>query len=82
MPTVLWLGRLRVVVYFNDHRPAHVHVIGNGCEAVFDLHCPAGPVSVRENYGFKRKEIARLLQALTNHLSELCRAWEEIHGNA
>jgi hypothetical protein len=27
MPTVLWIGNLRVVVYPNDHRPAHVHVI-------------------------------------------------------
>jgi hypothetical protein len=82
MPTVLWIGRLRVVVYFNDHRPAHVHVIGNGCEAVLDLHCPLGPVSVRENYGFKRKEVAHILEALAENLSELCTVWEEIHGNA
>lgn len=34
---------LRVVIYPNDHRPAHVHVIGNGCEAVFNLNCPNGP---------------------------------------
>lgn len=81
MPTVLWLGRLRVVVYFNDHRPADVHVIGNGCEVVFGLHCPAGPVSVRENYGFNRRGIARLKEALTNQLSALCRAWEDIHGD-
>ena len=80
MPTVLWLGRLRVVVYFNDHRPAHVHVIGNGCEAVFDLNCPAGPVCVRENYGFKRREVARIAGPLADHLSELCSAWEETHG--
>src|SRR6202162_1743041 len=52
MSTVLRLRRLRVVIYPNDHRPAHVHVIGNGCEAVFDLHCPNGPPELRENYGF------------------------------
>ena len=28
MPTALRLGALRVVIYTNDHRPAHVHVIG------------------------------------------------------
>jgi len=44
------LDGLRVVVYPNDHRPAHVHVIGRGCEAVFNLNCPAGPVELRENY--------------------------------
>lgn len=80
MPTLLWLGGLRVVVYFNDHRPAHVHVIGKGCEAVYDLGCPAGPVDVRENYGFKRRELARIEDAIVKHLSELCEAWEEIHG--
>jgi hypothetical protein len=40
MPTILRLDGLRVVVYPNDHRPAHVHVIGNGCEAVFYLKGP------------------------------------------
>src|SRR6266436_5006272 len=49
MPTVLRLNGLRLIVYPNDHRPAHVHVIGRGCEAVFDLNCPAGPVELREN---------------------------------
>jgi len=43
MPTALTIFGLRVVIYPNDHRPAHVHIIGNGCEAVFNLHCPKGP---------------------------------------
>ena len=28
MPTVLTISGLRVVIYLNDHRPAHVHIIG------------------------------------------------------
>ena len=80
MPTVLRFEGLRVVVYFNDHRPAHVHAIGRGCEAVFSLNCPAGPVDLRENYGFTRREVSRILTELTNHLAELCQAWENIHG--
>jgi len=43
MPTVDKIGSLRVVIYPNDHRPAHVHVIGKDCEAVFKLNCPEGP---------------------------------------
>src|SRR5271157_45063 len=38
----------RVAIYPNDHRPAHVHVIGHGCEAVFHLNCPKGPVTLEE----------------------------------
>src|SRR5260370_25575848 len=60
MPTVLRFDGLRVVIYPNDHRPAHVHVIGRGCEAVFNLSCPAGPAELRENYGFSRREIPQI----------------------
>ncbi len=34
MPTVKRIDGLRVVIYPNDHRPAHVHVIGGDSEAV------------------------------------------------
>ena len=80
MPTVLRFAGLRVVIYPNDHRPAHVHVIGRGWEAVFNLNCPAGPVEVRENYGFSRLEIGSIEEVLTDHLTALCSAWEKIHG--
>jgi hypothetical protein len=82
VPTVLRFDGLRVVIYPNDHRPAHVHVIGRGCEAVFDLNRPAGPVELRENYGFPRREIRHILVVVTDHWNELCRAWEQIHGIA
>jgi hypothetical protein len=80
MPTVLRIGVLRVAVYPNDHRPAHVHVIGDGHEAVFQLNCPAGPVVVRENYGFAARDLARVQAVLLNNLAALYGAWERIHG--
>ncbi|MGC2529483.1 MAG: DUF4160 domain-containing protein [Candidatus Acidiferrum sp.] len=80
MPTVLRFAGLRVVIYFNDHRPAHVHVIGRGCEAVFDLRCPAGSPKVRENYGFSRRDTATIESNLAASRSLLCQAWEEMHG--
>jgi len=82
MPTVLRSGGLRVVIYPNDHRPAHVHVIGHGHEAVFELNCPAGPVTLRENYGFSRRDLARIQEVLLQNLAALCSAWESIHGTA
>ena len=82
MPTVLRLGRLRVVVDPNDHRPAHVHVIGGGCEAVFRLNCPAGPVELRENYRFSAGEIASIAAGLVTALALICSEWERIHGIA
>jgi hypothetical protein len=69
------------VIYPNDHRPAHVHVIGDGCEAVFDLHCPKGPPELRENYGFGTRQLNRIEMALTTNLALACREWETIHGD-
>ncbi len=55
MPTVLRFDGLRVVIYPNDHRLEHVHVVGGGCESVFLLCCPSGPPELRENYGFSQR---------------------------
>ena len=80
MPTVLRIGGLRVVIYPNDHRPAHVHVIGGGCEAVFNLHCPDGPPELRENFGFAANEIATIRNRLIAELVYLCNEWRKVHG--
>ena len=81
MPTILTIFGLRVVIYPNDHRPAHVHVQGNGCEAVFNLRCPNGPPELRENYGFSQKELGKIVDGLVANLMALCAAWRQIHGN-
>jgi hypothetical protein len=81
MPTVLRFEGLRVVIYPNDHRPPHVHVIGNGCEAVFVLGCPNGPPMLRENYGFARNDVMRIASALAANLAVACDEWETIHGH-
>jgi hypothetical protein len=78
MPTVLRIGALRVGIYPNDHRPPHV--VGQGNEAVFVLDIPLGSVSLRENYGFARRELTAIAQGLVANLGFLLRAWEEIHG--
>ena len=80
MPTILRFAGLRVVIYVNDHRPAHVHVIGNGCEAVFRVNCRENRISLRENYGFRRVELARIENDLKRHLDTICREWEKMHG--
>lgn len=79
MPTVLITGGLRVVIFPNDHRPVHVHVQGNGCEAVFNLNCPHGPPELRENYCFSRKQIGKIADVLAVEISRLCVSWEQIH---
>jgi hypothetical protein len=81
MPTIIRFGGLRAVIYPNDHRPAPVHVIGKGGEAVFLLNCPNGPPELRENYRFKAAELNRIALALSAELLALCTKWREIHGH-
>lgn len=80
MPTVLRFHGLRVVIYPNDHRPAHVHVMGKGCEAVFRLNAPNGPSDLRENFGFSDRDLAMIAAELDQHLAELYLQWSDIHG--
>lgn len=80
MPTVLIIGGWRVVIYPNDHRPAHVHVIGSGFEAVFNLSGEKGEPELRENYGFDSKELRRIWAELQNNQAVLIKQWEAIHG--
>jgi hypothetical protein len=79
MSTVDRIGGLRVVIYPNDHRPAHVHVIGNGCEAIFKLSCPEGPPELRENYSFPASELSKIKAALAERTEHLCAEWSRIH---
>ena len=82
MLTVMRFDGFSVVVYPNDHIPAHVHVFSGGNEAVFDLNCPGGPVGLRENYGFSRGAIARIRKPLDDAVAMLCREWRRIHDQA
>ncbi len=81
MPTVLRLGSLRVVIWPNDHRPAHVHVVGADGEAVFNLHCPGGPPELRESYGFTLSDLNRMVSILAVEITVLCAKWKAIHGH-
>lgn len=76
MPTVLRIEGLRVVIYPNDHPPAHVHVIGPGWVVVVNLHGP----EVREAIGCTEPEARRVLHLVADHQTALMGAWRRYHG--
>ena len=76
MPTVLRSGGLRVVIYPNDHPPAHVHVLGPGWVVVINL---IGPV-VHEVINCSEREARRALRLITSHKAELMDVWNRLHG--
>ena len=80
MPTVICVDGLPVVVWPNEHRPAHVHVKGAKGEAVFNLHCLHGPPELRESFGFRLPDLNRIKDALTAEIAASCVEWRAIHG--
>lgn len=76
MPTVLRIDGLRVVIYPNDHPPAHVHVIDPGWWVVVDLVRQA----VREAIGCDEREARRVLRLVAARRETLMDAWRRFHG--
>lgn len=76
MPTILRVDGLRIVIYPNDHPPAHVHVKGPGWIAVVNLHGP----ELREMIGGTLRDAHRAQHLVAAHRTNLLAAWRRIHG--
>ncbi|MHB8354365.1 MAG: DUF4160 domain-containing protein [Burkholderiales bacterium] len=81
MPTIIWIRNIRVVIYPNDHRPAHVHAIRGDKFCVLGLNCPDGPPELVGTHGFSRTELTRIVKVVAEQLALLCLKWRTIHGN-
>jgi len=79
MPTVLRKDGFKVIIYFDDHLPAHVHVISGDSEVKIDLGSLAHLPQIMQFHG-KRSEAVKALALVTTHQIELLVAWRQIHG--
>ncbi len=82
MPTILRFRGLRVVIYSDDHRPPHVHVIGADREAKIALGGESQRPSLVVNEGLSRREVALALVEIDRNRALLMQRWREIHGDA
>jgi len=76
LPTVLRQEGYEVVIYLNDHPPAHVHVFKGGGEAKVNLD----PVAVAQVWKMKRPTVRKAKRVVAEHQSSLLEQWEEING--
>jgi Domain of unknown function (DUF4160) len=81
MVTVLRAHGLRVVIFANDHQPAHVHVLGDG-EAKINLLGAGGVPELVWAESMSRGEIRRAMRIVSEQQAVLLARWEEIHGRA
>jgi uncharacterized protein DUF4160 len=82
MVTVFRVRSFRIVIYSNDHGPAHVHAIGPDCEAKVALGEEGEYPRLVTNDGLTRAELESVLTAIGEQLELLRQRWREIHGNA
>jgi hypothetical protein len=75
MPTVLRINGWRVVIYPNDHPPAHVHVLGPGWVVVINLL----QLEVREVIRCGEQQANQVLQRVAEHRMALMEAWRRFH---
>lgn len=76
MVTVLRSDGFRIVIYLNDHEPAHVHAIGSG-EAKIDI---LGEPRLIWADGLTRAEVRRAMRIVSEHRADLLLRWRQIHG--
>ncbi len=79
MVTFLRAEGLRVVIFLNDHKPAHGHVFGDG-EAKIGLAGVDGFPNVVWADGMSRGELRRAIRIVQENFLLLAKRWEEIHG--
>ena len=77
MPTILRVHGMRFVIYVEDHRPAHVHVIGNGTAKIAFEKATA---SLEYNRGMSKRDINRALDVVERNRALFTTAWNDIHG--
>jgi hypothetical protein len=78
---VLRFRGFNIVIFTDDHAPAHVHVRGKGVELIYWLNCSKGPVGYRDGAGAISPNEQRALEDFLNdNVGILCERWLEIDG--
>jgi hypothetical protein len=77
--TLFLVGRIRIVVYANDHPPPHVHALNDG-HARFALGERSADVHLVECERMSRRELRWIAEAIVAHHDECLAFWREIHG--
>ena len=78
MPTALEMDGFRIVIYTNDHAPAHVHVVRGDGEAKINI--ASERVALVSAYGLKKTDIKRAVRIVSENRELLLQKWIETHG--
>ena len=79
MVTIFRAHGLRVIIFIDDHQPAHVHVFGDGHAKINLLGVDGAPELVWVE-GMTRAEVRRAMRIVLEQQTLLLARWEDIHG--
>lgn len=79
MVTIYRAHGLRVIIFSDDHEPAHVHVFGDG-QAKINLTGPDGTPELIWAEGMKANDLRRAMQLVRDQQAQFLTLWREIHG--
>lgn len=79
MVTIHRAHGLRVIIFMDDHEPAHVHVFGDG-QAKVNLVGPDGVPTLVRAEGMKANDLRRAMQLVSDQQEQFLARWREIHG--
>jgi Domain of unknown function (DUF4160) len=82
MPTIVRQDGFRIVIYPNDHPPAHVHVLKGDGEVRINLgneETSTVPSLISVKGRISDKDVAKALSLVKKHQIELLAKWSEIH---
>lgn len=74
MPCIHIIGAIKILMYFDDHAPPHVHAMYNEYEALIGIHDPQvlrGELPV--------KQLKAVLAWATEHQAFLEKKWNEFN---
>ena len=78
MVTIHRAHGLRVIIFTDDHEPAHVHVFADG-QAKINLIGPDGVPELVWVEGMKRTDLRRAMKLVCDQQDAFIARWKEIH---
>jgi hypothetical protein len=75
MPEIFRKDGFKFIIYYNDHDPRHVHVEKGEARAKIMFQ---DQIDVMSFYGFKSKELRRILELTVENYELLNQKWDEI----
>ncbi len=79
MATIIRQSGFSVIIYKDDHPPAHVHIIGGGRAKIILVGADGSP-ELSGAVGLTAGEVRKVMKIVHNEQFLLLRKWKEIHG--